>query len=104
MAGRKPTVVWSPQAESDLLEIWEYLAREVSTEVADRRVRQIADACDQLQRFPFRGRPRDDLGPGLRSILSQPHLVFYRVARDHIEIVRILHGRRDIESVFGEED
>jgi toxin ParE1/3/4 len=104
MASRKREVVWSPQAESDLQEVWEYLAREVSIELADRRVRQILDACDPLLRFPFRGRPRDELLPGLRSILSQPHVVFYRAARDHIEIVRILHGRRDIESIFGDDD
>ena len=99
MASRNRGIVWSPEAESDILEIWQYLANEVSTEFADHRVRQIPHACDPLLRFPLRGRPRDELLPGLRSILSHTHVVFYRAARDHIEIVRVLHGRRDIESI-----
>jgi toxin ParE1/3/4 len=38
--------------------------------------------------------------PGMRSALADPYVVFYRVGTDAIEIIRVLHGRRDIASLF----
>jgi toxin ParE1/3/4 len=40
---------------------------------------------------------------GLRSVAVEPHVIFYRVTRSAVEIVRVLHGRRDVEAVFAEE-
>src|SRR5258708_22353818 len=103
MANPKRQILWSPEAEADLIEIWNYLAREASLEIADKRVREINDACGPLGRFPLRGRPRDELVVGLRSIVTRPHIVFYRVTSNDIEIARVLHGRQDIESIFGDD-
>jgi plasmid stabilization system protein ParE len=36
----------------------------------------------------------------MRSVLAFPYVVFYRVGNDAIEIIRVLHGRRDIASIF----
>ena len=42
--------------------------------------------------------------PGLRSwsLPRYPYLVFYQEFEDRIEVVRVLHGRRDIASLLGE--
>jgi plasmid stabilization system protein ParE len=40
----------------------------------------------------------------MRSILANPYVVFYRINADCIEIVRVLHGRRDVESIFEDTD
>jgi len=45
-------------------------------------------------------RTRDELLPGLRSALADPNILFYRVRKDAVEIIRVLHGRRDIASIF----
>jgi toxin ParE1/3/4 len=43
------------------------------------------------------------LDPGLRSFPVHPYVVFYRPQVDTILVVRILHGRRDIERIMSEE-
>jgi len=67
---------------------------------ADAQVRTIRRACQRLVSLPFSGRDRGDLVPGIRSIVSNLYIVFYRVRNATIEIVRVLHGRRNIEAVF----
>ena len=56
--------------------------------------------CRLVAEFPDSGRSREDLAPGLRSVLVDPYIVFYLSAADHIQIIRILHGRRDIRAIF----
>lgn len=50
--------------------------------------------------YPLMGRSRDDLAQGVRSIVSDPHILFYRLSKDEIEIARVLHQREDVEFVF----
>lgn len=38
--------------------------------------------------------------PGLRSVLVHPYIVFYRVPDTAVEIVRVLHQRRDFTAIF----
>jgi toxin ParE1/3/4 len=80
------------------------LAAEASTRVADEAVRDLFRVCDRLVDHPFLGRPRNDLIPGLRSILAHPYIVFYRVSGSNIEVVRVLHQRRDIDAIFASDD
>jgi toxin ParE1/3/4 len=49
------------------------------------------------------GRPRDELVPGLRSVLAHPHVIFYRISSDMIEVARVLHQRRDLPAIFSHE-
>jgi toxin ParE1/3/4 len=93
-------IAWSADAEEDLFEIWAYLRREASISVADRVARRIIGSCQRLSAWPYSGRNRDDLLLGIRSIVSSPYVVFYRVSDDNVEIVRVLHGRRDIDAIF----
>jgi len=39
----------------------------------------------------------------MRSIVARPYVVFYRLNEDSVQIVRVLHGRRDIDAVFVDE-
>jgi toxin ParE1/3/4 len=103
MARPKYSIVWSSDADEDLLDIWGYLARAASRAVADRTARDIRRACERLSRLPFSGRPRDNILPGFRSILVHPYIVFYRLRSKNVEIVRVLHGRRDVDAIFGED-
>ena len=49
---------------------------------------------------PLAGRVRDELGFGLRCLPVDRYLVFYRVLQADVEVVRILHGGRDLGTVF----
>ena len=100
MAARKRPVLWSPQAETDLADIWSYYREVAGPEIADSRVRAIGKTCMMLEEHPLLGRARDEIRLGLRSVLVSPHIVFYRVTDDTAQIIRILDGRRDIEDIF----
>jgi toxin ParE1/3/4 len=95
-------IVWSTDADTDLEQIWNYLAQQASVARADDQIRKIVAACRLLCDWPLSGQARDGLIPGMRSVVSAPYVIFYRVGTDAVEIVRVLHGRRDIEAVFTE--
>jgi toxin ParE1/3/4 len=87
---------WSPLAERDLEDIWRYYAKVASVEVADRIVAAITTAASRVVQRPTSGRSRSELKAGLRSILSSPYVVFYHVRDGEVEIVRVLHQRRNL--------
>src|ERR1700693_4832937 len=93
-------VDWSPEAEHDLLAVWNYLAREASPDVADEQLRSLDRACEALAQWPHSGRARDELFRGVRSIAVEAYVVFYRVEDSAIEIIRGLHERRDVDAIF----
>jgi len=88
-----------PQAEADLEEIWWYIARD-SPDAADGFLDQIEERCAVLAQFPLMGTAREDLLPFLRSLVVGSYVVFYLPVNGGIEIVRVLHGRRDLDALF----
>ena len=102
MADEKRPVLWSPKAQDDLSNIWNYHASAASPQTADDVLRDIGKTCGMLERHPLAGRPRDEIRAKLRSIPANPHVVFYRVRKDRVEIVRVLHGSRDIDEIFAD--
>ncbi|RUU43837.1 type II toxin-antitoxin system RelE/ParE family toxin [Mesorhizobium sp. M6A.T.Ca.TU.002.02.2.1] len=53
---------------------------------------------DLLTLHPFSGAPREDIAPGIRHLVVGEYLTLYRVGEDSVEILRVLHGRRNIEA------
>ena len=91
----------APQARADLDRIWDFILTETGSETAaDRTVDTIAERFYLLARWPRIGRPRNDLRRGLRSHPAGDYLIFYRIDRAGIIILRVLHGRRDIAFLF----
>src|ERR1700686_4010220 len=93
-------VVWAPRATRDLLDIWRYYARVASPDIADNILRGIERAGEAIGRNPLARRTRDDLIPRLRSALVSPHTIFFRVHDRDVEIIRVLHERRDFPAAF----
>lgn len=56
----------------------------------------LAAAVRQVSEHPLLGRPRDDVRPGLRGFVVGQHIVLYRVGDEEIEVLRVVHARRDI--------
>lgn len=100
MAERSLPLRWSTEAEDDLLSIWRYAADEWSPAVADEHLRHIECICELLCSHSDMGRARDELHAGARSLPAKPHVLFYRVAKDAIQIMRVLHEREDIDIAF----
>jgi toxin ParE1/3/4 len=96
-------ILVTEQAEADLADILEYL-EERSPAAAERLATAIDQRGQLLAEFPKMGRVREELAPGLRSVAIEQYLLFYRVTESAVEILRILHGARDIESIMKAED
>ena len=84
-----------PQAMSDVEGIGDYIA-EHSPKAAKRLVDALERRLTLLTLHPFSGGPRDDIAPGIRHLIVGEYLTLYRVDDDAIEIVRVLHGRRNV--------
>lgn len=93
-------VLRSPQAHLDLLDIWSYIA-EGALDAADRVIDSIAETCEMLAELPGMGRKRYELSRGLRSFPVGRHVIFYRPCTEGIEVIRVLHGARDMGGIFG---
>ncbi len=85
----------STLAESDLEDIWVYVARDRGVDVADRVVADIMDRVVLLASHPKAGRLRNEIAAGLRSFPVRNHIIYYRHEPAHILVARVLHGSRD---------
>jgi toxin ParE1/3/4 len=92
-------ILVSDKAKIDLLRIYSYLAERNST-AAEAVLLRIDEKFRQLADLPFIGRERSSLGSGIRSVVVGNHLVFYTVGEDAVMIVRVIHGRMDIDAEF----
>ncbi len=90
----------SPQAARDIQQIWAYVAPDSLK--AARHIRlQMFDACQRIAENPRIGHRREDLTD--RPVLFWPvgsYLIVYNPARKPVEIVRVVHGARDVPSLL----
>ena len=96
-----PVVRRTAEARKDLLGIWAYIAED-SPETADRVLARIDETCDLAATQPHMGQARPDLAPEVRSLPVGPHMVFYRPIQSGIEVLMVVHGSRDIPTLFDE--
>lgn len=98
-----PRVVRTQQARDDLVDILYDLAR-WSIPHAQRVRTALEQTIKLLSSSPRLGRPRPRLLPGLLSYpLLGRYVIFYRLIDQGIELVRVLHGARDITSEMFED-
>lgn len=89
----------TPEADRDIDDIAEYIAENNPVE-ALQLVRSIRQRCQALAEMPETGRSREELAPGLRSSHLGRYLIFFRPDPEGIEVVRVVHGSRDIPKLF----
>jgi toxin ParE1/3/4 len=98
-------VTFRPQAEADLMALYDYIAAEAGLSVAGGYLDRIEAACMALAEFPARGTPRDDILPGLRTIAFERRVtIAYRVLKTRVEIVAIAYGGRDFERALRDDE
>ena len=92
----------TPLAKGDIFDIWCYLANE-SEDAADRVEQAIYDACAFVAEAPGRGHSRPDLTPRLLrfwTLTRYPNYsIVYRPGTPPLEIVAVLHGKRQIRRI-----
>jgi len=86
-------------AEEDLKRIWTYIA-EFNPHSADKFLREFAKKFQLLADNPLLGRLQDDFIFNLRSFPHKDYTIFYFPIENGVEIYRVLHGTRNIESLF----
>jgi toxin ParE1/3/4 len=89
------------RAEEDLIEIWTYIVQD-SPRAADRLLDRLDNVCGLLADNPHMGPLRADLAEGLRYFPTGNYLLLYREKQRGIEIVRVVHGARDLPGLFRE--
>jgi len=98
-----PSVLLRPQAASDLAEIWSYIAED-SPKHADAFVDRMDSEFRTLAQNPKMGRARPELAAHIRSFPVGGYVIFYVARPLGIEVIRVLHGSRDLELLIHEDD
>ena len=101
-----PRLVIAPEARQDLRAIRDYIAKD-DRNAAERFVMRLRDMARMLAGAPGIGRARPEIGTGIRSFVVNRYVLFYRplTGAFGIELVRVLHGARDVDAVFsGDEE
>src|SRR5437588_1577538 len=101
----KYEVTFRPHAEADLFALYSYIAKDAGRTVAGAHIDHIEAACLSLATFPNRGRRRDDIRPGLRTMgFERRATIVFQVREAEVVIVRIFYGGRDYERLLGTND
>lgn len=87
------------QAEEDLIDILDTIAKS-SPRAAIRMSDRFTARFHELAGSPELGRFVEHLQPGLRRVNEGVYGIFYREAEDEIQILRVIHGMRDIDARF----
>jgi toxin ParE1/3/4 len=96
-------IIRRAHALADLLDLHDYVTEQSGDVVADAVIRRIEERLTLLAQYPQMGRKRDELRPGLRSLVIDRHIAFYLPMEDGIDLVRVLYGGRDIPTLFAED-
>ena len=88
--------ILSIPADQDLEDIFDYTLSAFGMKQAVSYLAGLEGLFEQLIQNPELGRERKEIKPGLRSMVKDSHVVFYRIMNEHIKIVRVLHGSRDM--------
>jgi toxin ParE1/3/4 len=99
---KERSYVISRKAVSDLEDIWIYTAEKWSLEQADRYYKLIFEEIDYICKNPDAGKSMEHVRKGYRASKGKSHLIFYKLTKEKMEIVRILHEAMDIENRLGD--
>ena len=94
------TVRITPEAEGDLAAVADFISRD-NPQRAVSFVRELRSKCLILADFPraYPLLPRYEQR-GIRRRSHRDYLILYRVTGDHVDVLRIVHGRRDLDAIL----
>jgi toxin ParE1/3/4 len=92
--------ILSEFADQDLADIFNFTFNKFGFDQAEKYLLEIEDIFQNLITNPELGKTRNEIKQGLYSFPKDNHVIFYRILDNHIRIVRVLHGSRDIPKYF----
>jgi len=101
----KFNVLKRPAAERDIEECFVYIA-EKDLDVGISFLVAVEDSLEQLSNFPFIGKLKEFGNEKLVGIRVwhvkgfENYSLFYSLPENSLELIRVLHGARDIEDMF----
>jgi toxin ParE1/3/4 len=99
------SVVFTPEAEAQIVDLYGYIAVEASPEIAARFTNGIVTYCESLSTFPNRGDRREDIRPGLRVTNYRKRVaIAFDIEESRVNILGIFYGGQDYESVLSTEE
>ncbi|MEH1942545.1 MAG: type II toxin-antitoxin system RelE/ParE family toxin [Nostoc sp.] len=93
----------SPKASQDLSEIIDYFVS-INIDAGENFVEKFDKKCKDLANFPNMGRSYGNIKADLRGVPLDSYIILYRVGNNGIEIVRVVSGYQNLESLFVESD
>jgi len=97
----KSRYVIAPEAAGDLAEIWRYIRKQSSLEMANHVESVILDRFVFLATTPGAGHRRSDLtSEAVRFFPVYSYLIVYRPETKPVQIVAVLHGRREVGGIL----
>jgi addiction module RelE/StbE family toxin len=97
-------VKWSVPAKNDLKQIHDYIAKD-SKYYAQNVVQEIVAKTETLTDFPEIGRVVPEINyQNIRELIVYSYRLIYGISKAGIEILAIIHGRRDFNSAWDERD
>ena len=99
-------VVFAPESEDQLTELYFYIATQESPAAAERYTDAIISYCESLSTFPHRGARRDDIRPGLRITNYKGRTVIAFEADDaalRVSILGVFYGGQDYATALQSE-
>ncbi|MEO6847805.1 MAG: type II toxin-antitoxin system RelE/ParE family toxin [Chthoniobacterales bacterium] len=94
-----PCILRTTQSRYDYDEIWDYIAQD-NPDAADEMMLLFDKQLLVIATSPDIGKLRLELSPNLRSFPVDNYLIFYHPIENGIELLRVLHGARDIHTKF----
>ncbi len=82
-------------ARADFLDIGDYIAKDNPIAAFDF-VSRLQERCILLADHPGTGRKRGEIAPTIRSATEGEYVIFYRELTDGIEVMRVIHSKRDL--------
>jgi len=99
------SVVFSPEAEEQLVALYRYIAEQGSPEIASRYTSAVVEYCEGLCSLPHRGVQRDDIRAGLRITHCRGRtIIAFTIEADRVTILGVFHGGRDYETWLASDD
>jgi len=101
---RQKDVVFSPEAETQLVQLYDYIAANASPAIAESYTGAIVERCERLGEMPLQGIARDDIRRGLRTTFFRRRVVIaYSGGVKAVTVLAIFYGGQDYESLLRED-
>ncbi len=91
----------STEAIRDMEQILDYLAN-TNVNAGEKFLEEFSKKCRYLTQFPLMGRSYREIRPYLRGLPMKNYIIFYRLTKQGLEIMRVVKGERDLEAFFFE--